>query len=140
MVAFSTVSMDSKDSKHRNCVDSKACQWREDSWSGCDWPTEFGSKKLNLCGLTSQQALLVANATRGDEAECWREAASWLHQIESDAAEAGRFIERAGNAEVSGDLALAEHYLVRAAGLENRYRSGGEIQTLLERFRRRHSS
>src|ERR1043166_4436913 len=37
-------------------------------WTGCDWPTSFGNKGLDLNGMTSYQAILLARATAGVEA------------------------------------------------------------------------
>ena len=41
-------------------------------WVGCDWPTRFGPLGLNLKGLHSNQATLIARATCGREAAEWR--------------------------------------------------------------------
>jgi hypothetical protein len=90
-------------------------------WSGCDWETEFGPRGLNLRGTRSRQALLVAKATRGDEAQQWKEAAKWLAKVESDAEAAREFASRAAQAAASGDLAAASRHLAEAACLESHY-------------------
>ena len=55
-------------------------------WAGCDWPTRFGAAGLDLCALTSAQALLMARATAGAEAAEWRAAAQWLAEVEASTA------------------------------------------------------
>jgi hypothetical protein len=63
--------------------------WRTvGAWMGCDWPVRFGNLGLNLDGLKSTQAALMAGATSGAEAAEWRRAANWLTQIEQDARQA----------------------------------------------------
>jgi hypothetical protein len=59
-----------------------------DKWTGCDWPTLFGRTGLNLDGLTSAQAILLARATAGREADDWHGAVAWLTGIEVDAGDA----------------------------------------------------
>ena len=127
--------MDPTDSTRPRDGQAAVCDFYRIKWKGCDWPTKFGSRKLNLCGLSSRQARIAANATRCEEAECWRAATEWLAAVESDAATARRQVMRAAVAERRGDLTAAERWLVAAAEIESRYRSGGEIQALLERFR-----
>ncbi|WP_149496517.1 hypothetical protein [Roseiconus lacunae] len=90
-------------------------------WTGCDWETEFGPLKLNLQGIRSCQALLAASATRGEEAQQWRDAAKWLQKLEADARQASELrlmadqAERAGR---SGDVASLRN---AAASIEQRY-------------------
>ncbi len=57
-------------------------------WTGCDWPMQFGKLGLNLCGLKSSHAALMARATSGEESCEWRRAAKWLAQVEQDARQA----------------------------------------------------
>src|SRR5262245_395613 len=51
------------------------------AWTGCDWPTKFGSAHLNLDKLSSAQAMLMARATAGKEEDAWWEASYWLAQV-----------------------------------------------------------
>jgi hypothetical protein len=60
------------------------------AWRGCDWPIRFGLLGLNLEGLESAQAALMAGATSGDEAAEWRRASTWLARVEQDAARSER--------------------------------------------------
>jgi hypothetical protein len=60
------------------------------AWTGCDWPTEFGSAQFNLQHLNSSQAILMARATAGKEEDAWWEASRWLARIEREALEAER--------------------------------------------------
>jgi hypothetical protein len=57
-------------------------------WGGCDWPVQFGKLGLNLRGLESRHADLMARATSGEESTEWRRAAKWLARIEQDARQA----------------------------------------------------
>lgn len=59
-----------------------------DQWNGCDWTTFFGKTGLNLDKMTSAQALLLARATAGKEAEDWRRAVAWLTGVEVDVGDA----------------------------------------------------
>lgn len=105
------------------------------AWTGCDWPTSFGDTGLDLNGMTSQQALLMARATAGLEAADWREAVHWLRLVEVDAeaaeAEARWAIDAAG----AGDLAAAVRSAQAACDLEARYHPRpvwAELKELLE--------
>jgi hypothetical protein len=90
-------------------------------WTGCDWPTSFGDSGLDLNGITSHQALLMARATAGIEATDWLEAVHWLKLVEADAEAA----EEAGRWAV--DLARRGNFLAAlreaeaACDLESRY-------------------
>jgi hypothetical protein len=92
-------------------------------WAGCDWPTRFGSAGLNLEGLDSRQATLLARATAGAESANWHAAARWLRQVEEDARaarqEAGQAVERAE----AGQLAVALAHASQACALEAAYRA-----------------
>lgn len=91
-------------------------------WLGCDWPTSFGKRNLELSGLRSRHALLAAKATRGDEAACWLEAAKWLETVENDAAEAASLADQALRSnEAAGSLEPID-CLLRAERLEAKYR------------------
>lgn len=61
---------------------------RAGQWTGCMWPTHFGKRKLDLNGMNSAQARIMARATSGPEAADWRAAVEWLVRVEIDAADA----------------------------------------------------
>ena len=66
-------------------------------WTGCHWPTEFGPLKLQLQNIRAYQALMLANATCGEEANQWNAASKWLIDT-----------ERAANCALqAGELAVA---------------------------------
>src|SRR5262249_9728411 len=73
-------------------------------WAGCDWPTSFGETGLELNGLRSGQAVLMARATSGAEATDWREAVQWLRLIEADADAAEVAARRAVEHAARGEL------------------------------------
>lgn len=90
-------------------------------WKNCSWPTEFGKRKLELAGVKSSQAALMAGATSGDERTTWLAATRWLDQVESDARKAEELAELAADLAILGQseraLALAE----QACSLESKY-------------------
>lgn len=94
----------------------------ESQWSGCDWPTRFGPSGLNLCGITSRQASIVARATSGRESANWKEAANWLAQVEADAEAAWRAAASATQRATSGQFHKALADAEFACELEQRYR------------------
>lgn len=57
-------------------------------WRGCDWPTSFGCRGMDLAGLKARQTRLLAEATSGEESQAWAEATYWLERIEQDARDA----------------------------------------------------
>ena len=91
------------------------------TWTGCDWPTSFGDTGLDLNGMTSHQALLMARATAGLEAADWREAVQWLRLVESDAEAAEEAARWAVESAARGDLAAARRDARTACDLEARY-------------------
>ena len=93
------------------------------TWVGCQWWTQFGSAGLNLAGLRSRQAALAAKATRGEESQCWCEAAIWLIQIERDAALAAELAQQAFRAAELGNNETARQLLNDAVELERKYRA-----------------
>lgn len=96
---------------------SQACG----GWTGCDWPTTFGVTGLDLCGMTSYQALLMARATAGTEAADWREAVRWLRLVEADAESSEEAARRAVAAAARGDVTAAAREARTASDLEARY-------------------
>jgi hypothetical protein len=91
------------------------------AWTGCDWPTSFGDSGLDLNGISSHQALLMARATAGIEAADWLEAVRWLRLVESDAEAAEDAARSAVELTVKGNLALALREAHSACDLESRY-------------------
>jgi hypothetical protein len=57
-------------------------------WTGCCWPTRFGSNEINLQGLRSSQTVLLARSTAGLERAEWSAATRWLEEVERDARKA----------------------------------------------------
>src|SRR5947209_1679086 len=91
-------------------------------WVGCDWPTRFGTACLNLCALTSAQAMLMARATAGAEAADWRAAGRWLAEVEAAAREAEDEAGRAVHLAAQGHLEEAAERARAAVDLEGHYR------------------
>jgi hypothetical protein len=100
----------------------QAFQRGRNRWAGCDWPTRFGSTGLNLCALTSSQALLMARATAGTESAEWRAAAQWLAEVETAAREAEQEATRAARLAAEGQLIEAAERARSALDLEARFR------------------
>jgi hypothetical protein len=68
------------------------------SWTGCDWPTFFGRRHLNLEDWTAAEAETKARELGGlPEGEDWQAAAKWLAEVEC----------RAAAAEAEGSAAVA---------------------------------
>lgn len=93
------------------------------SWQGCDWDTEFGLRRANLRGLSSRQARLAAEATRGKESEFWREAFRYLDGVERDARTAASLASEAIVLWQLGSHAEALTRLDGAITLEGKYRT-----------------
>jgi len=91
-------------------------------WTGCDWPTQFGRSHLDLRGLRSSQAILMAQATGGSEAADWRDAVTWLRRVEEDARQAESEAQTAARLARNGKFRDALQYADRACLLESRYR------------------
>src|SRR5262245_39103043 len=93
-------------------------------WSGCHWPTQFGSLGLNLQGLRASQAGLMARSTAGREAADWRGAARWLEQVEGAAREAREEAELAADLAIFGQFEQSLEHARRACALEAEYGDG----------------
>lgn len=91
-------------------------------WRGCQWSIIYGPQQLNLKGMNSRQARILANATAGLESKVWQEAASWLESVERDAQTAEAEAHRAVKLAAAGQLADAEKHAQRACQLEHSYR------------------
>jgi len=99
----------------------QAYQHAVGKWSGCDWRTEFGQGRLNLRGMKSPQAALMAGATAGNEAENWRAAVAWLSRVEREAQEAEAQARRAVLLALSDKLQEALDHARRACAIEAKY-------------------
>jgi hypothetical protein len=91
---------------------------------------------VQLKGMKSRHATLLANATAGEESLRWHEAAVWLSQVEKDAQAAELAAKRATNALLNGDLQLALHNAQAAYDLESAYRPvevWGEFRDAIKR-------
>jgi hypothetical protein len=91
------------------------------TWTGCDWPIQFGKLGLNLNGLTSMQAALMAGATSGEESAEWRRACRWLASVEHDAQKAERFARTAADLAIRGRPDEAMEAMKHACQLEAVY-------------------
>jgi hypothetical protein len=98
------------------------------AWTGCHWSTEFGVRQINLRDLRGRQAIVAAKATRGEEAECWRDAAAWLFEVEGDAAQAARLGDLAFQAAERGDCSTATRLFAEAALMERVHRLDSQYQ------------
>jgi hypothetical protein len=59
------------------------------TWTGCDWPTNFGNQDLDLNGWTAAEAeSMSVESTDPEEVEDWMAAARWLAKVEENAAQA----------------------------------------------------
>ncbi|MGB4707327.1 MAG: hypothetical protein WBH28_02620 [Fuerstiella sp.] len=96
----------------------KAYQSASKKWQGCDWYTEFGALKLNLCGLTAAQAFRVSRATCGNESREWALAGKWLQSVEDAAAHAENLASQAMSAILADNLLLAAEFIEKAVEVE----------------------
>lgn len=101
-------------------------------WRGCCWPTQLGEGRLNLQGLRSSQAILMARSTAGKERADWTAATRWLEQVERDAREAQEHAELAADLAIFGQLDQACELALRACQLESQYRTPTAWQPLLD--------
>jgi hypothetical protein len=101
-------------------------------WLGCDWPTAFGVTGLNLNGLRSSQAWLMAQATAGVEAADWRAAAAWLARVEETAVQAESCARTAASLCEAGRFSDALRLAREACALESRYHSEPGWQALVQ--------
>ena len=113
---------------------STALQLAQSAWTGCDWDTDFGARRANLRGLSSRQARLAAEATRGTESEFWREASQYLDAIERDAATAASLASEAVVFWQLGNSTEALERLEGAIALESRYRRSSAYAAVREKM------
>lgn len=91
-------------------------------WTGCDWNVQCGASGLELRGRTANEAQFWAEMPYGQNAEDWRLAADWLHEIELKCADANRegkaALAAAGDGKLQEALCHAQHacWLEQAAG------------------------
>jgi hypothetical protein len=100
-------------------------------WKSCSWPTEFGRRKLDLAGVKSSQAALMAGATSGDERTAWLAAARWLDQVEKDAREAEEEAVLAADLAILGQSERAVAHAKEACRLESQYTADNTWRPLL---------
>lgn len=91
-------------------------------WTGCDWETTFGERRLNLSGMRSRQARLLADVTSTIEANYWVEATLYLQHVERDAADAEELARRAIQCLTDGHAEAALTAICRAVMIEAKYR------------------
>ncbi|WP_145216147.1 hypothetical protein [Planctomycetes bacterium TBK1r] len=91
-------------------------------WTGCNWRTAMGPQKLNLQGMRSSHAQILASATSGSESAAWDEAAAFLAIVESDAKKAESAARRAVALMQSGHQADAILEASKAVDLEAKHR------------------
>jgi hypothetical protein len=117
-------------------------QWLEDiaaryrqgagKWTGCDWPTDFGSAHLDLAELKAFHALLLARATGGQEAADWQAASQWLTRVEQEAQEAETEAGIALALASTGQLPEALFHARQACAIESKYHHPPIWQPLCE--------
>lgn len=103
-------------------------------WQGCDWHTRFGSLKVDLCKLRSQQTRFLSEATSGEESHVWEEATGWLRQVERDAQAAETAASDAVELVKKLEFSMAEMRIAEAVRLEAKYRTSivwGPLATLI---------
>lgn len=89
------------------------------TWTGCDWPTYFGTTNLNLNGWTAAQAEAMAkDNTWTEDEEDWRQASWWLGRVEEHARLAEAEAAAAVAGAKAGDWLNAFHHAEKAWALE----------------------
>jgi hypothetical protein len=101
-----------------------AFQLARGKWTGCHWPTRFGSRGLDLQGLKSSQAALMTRSTAGREAADWKTAMRWLEEVERDAQEAEVQAGTAAHLASIGQFEQALEHAQMACTLESNYNFG----------------
>jgi len=89
------------------------------TWTGCDWPTQFGKTGLDLQGCQAADARIMADENRGTVAgEDWAAAATWLMQVEKHAHQAESRAAAAIAAAAAGQWREALQFAEQAWALE----------------------
>ena len=104
-------------------------------WKGCYWPTQFGPEGLNLQGLKSSQAMLMARSTAGNERAAWKAANRWLEEVERDAEDAEEEACLAVDLAILGQGERALEHVERACSLGLKYVKGSVWQPLQSTIR-----
>lgn len=99
-------------------------------WSGCDWPTTLGHCRLDVNGLASAHATLMARATAGRESTDWRAAARWLKEVEEAARQAEIEAKLAVHLATSGQVPEALRHAQRAVEVAGVYQRAGVWEPL----------
>ena len=90
-----------------------------ETWTGCDWHTQFGDAGLDLIDLTPADAATMVAKTVGTEVGAdWHAAVSWLAQVQHHAKQAEAEAAIAMNAAEAGDWTKAVRHAERAFMLE----------------------
>lgn len=92
-----------------------------DQWTGCNWRTAFGPLRLNLMGMRSRQATLMAEATSGEESAAWSDAVDFLSRVENDSRLACNAARCAVVLAAKGEMLEAIAEADRAVALEAKY-------------------
>jgi hypothetical protein len=87
-------------------------------WTGCDWPTRFGTTEQDLNGCTPEEARRRAGAALEPEAADWEMAALWLARVQATAARAETEAALAVKAAQAGDWPEALAHARQAQALE----------------------
>lgn len=101
-------------------------------WHGCCWPTAFGSRRLNLDGISANQARVMADALAGSEADEWRQASRWLLTIEQDAQEAEKLAAEALRLWSQGRHAEARNLARRILAVESAHHPNSQWTPFVE--------
>jgi hypothetical protein len=89
------------------------------TWTGCDWPTQFGKLKLELKGVTAGTAQAMAQSgLDADSAAEWQAAAHWLAKVENHAQRAEAFAALALAAANDDQWLQAQQHAAHAWDLE----------------------
>ena len=104
------------------------------TWHGCDWPTRFGPRRLDLKGVKSRSAEMMSRATRGQESQDWAEATVWLKRVEADAQVAFGLIANSIEYLRQGRFCEAKMALVEAADLETKHHGQSRYDVALALF------
>lgn len=88
------------------------------TWTGCDWPTVFGTAGLDLEGWTAAEARAHAMQVDPSQRQAWEAAASCLGEVERRAEGAEEAAKQAIVAAGAGEWEAAAEHARRAWSLE----------------------
>lgn len=86
------------------------------------WYSPVGPDGVDIHELSARQAILLAEATCGQESQSWEAASKWLAKVEQDALAAEKFAETAAQQVQLQDYAGALDNINHAVALEAQYR------------------